>query len=306
LSKPSLSTMWGIGRFDDLRVFVRKALEMGFEAIELNYDVTPTMLTSIRQTGVPITSLHNCCPQAVDAAGRRIRGLVLSSLDEQTRRLAVDFTRQTIDAAQSLGAKAIILHSGNLDLVAEEGRLQNLFERGKAGSEDYRQARENLMTRRALVRQPYLDAFRKSLNSISRHAAEKGIMVGLENRADYHDIPNLEDMKLLLSGFDAGPVGYWHDVGHAHRLEVLGFYKHQEWLDAFEGRLIGMHLHDCVGLKDHQCPGTGEIDFSLLKRYVRPETLLVAELNRVNPENAVKAGLEYLRRLGFFDNGDPQ
>lgn len=298
--------MWGIGRFDDLRKFVSKALELGFEEVELNYDVTALMLSQIVDTGVRISSLHNYCPAPEDEAGRRIRGLLMSSLDEKKRHLAVKYTKRTIDAARSLGVRVVVVHSGGLDLAAEEGRLHSLFERGQVGSREYERVKEALIARREEVRKPHLEVLMDSLREVSDHAFGAGVKIGLEIRADYHDIPNLEEVQLFLSALPAESTGYWHDVGHAHRLEKLGFYRHQDWLEAFGDRLLGVHLHDCSGLSDHGFPGSGEIDLAMVKRYVRPDTILVAEFAGFNSEAEVKSGLAHLRELGFFQDGNSE
>ncbi|NIS46468.1 MAG: hypothetical protein GWN76_11420, partial [candidate division Zixibacteria bacterium] len=42
--------------------------------------------------------------------------------------------------------------------------------------------------------------------------------------------------------------------------------------------LIGVHLHDAIGLDDHIPPGSGEIDFAALKPFLKADTIKVIEL----------------------------
>ena len=59
---------------------------------------------------------------------------------------------------------------------------------------------------------------------------------------------------LLDLGYDE-VVGYWHDVGHAQTLEHLSLCSHEEWLRRFAGQMVGVHLHDVVGVRDHLAAG---------------------------------------------------
>jgi sugar phosphate isomerase/epimerase len=71
-------------------------------------------------------------------------------------------------------------------------------------------------------------------------------------------------------------------------------------LENMAPRLAGFHLHDVTEEgRDHQVPGTGTIDFSMVREFVRPEHALVAELSpRLTPDE-VKAARDFLLgRLG--------
>ena len=54
-------------------------------------------------------------------------------------------------------------------------------------------------------------------------------------------------------------IGFLYDVGHAQTLDILGFYRHEDWLERFAPRIIGTHLHDVVGTTDHFAPGMGTV-----------------------------------------------
>jgi hypothetical protein len=73
----------------------------------------------------------------------------------------------------------------------------------------------------------------------------------MENRFHDSDIPLPDEFDAFFRlGLRQG-VGYWHDVGHAQLLAHLGCWAHEEWLGRFTGRMIGIHLHDMVGVSDH-------------------------------------------------------
>ncbi|MBW1983013.1 MAG: TIM barrel protein, partial [Deltaproteobacteria bacterium] len=130
-------------------------------------------------------------------------------------------------------------------------------------------------------------------------AAEKGIVLGLENRVNYHEIPSLEEMEYFLTAFEGRPIGYWHDLGHAEIQDRLGFCSHNEWLSWFSSRMIGVHLHDVRGIDDHYAPGTGDLDWDLLARSIPGHALKVCELANWNaPENVAEA-VTFLKNKGI-------
>jgi sugar phosphate isomerase/epimerase len=106
-------------------------------------------------------------------------------------------------------------------------------------------------------------------------------------------------MAFLLREFAGAPLGYWHDTGHAHHWEVMGWARQEDFLKALSDHLVGLHLHDARGPDDHLAPGTGEIDFALVARYLKEDALRVAEVHSPSDAQAYREGLELLRRLGF-------
>ena len=140
----------------------------------------------------------------------------------------------------------------------------------------------------------------KAWRGLAKYARERGVRLGLENRADYHEIPSLEEMKDMLHAFDDGVVGYWHDTGHAHNTEALGFTAAKEWLRCLGQRLFGLHLHDVQGINDHRVAGVGEVDFAALRPYLTPEVIPVCEFAAGPSLADIRAGREYLARQGIL------
>jgi sugar phosphate isomerase/epimerase len=81
------------------------------------------------------------------------------------------------------------------------------------------------------------------------------VRLGVENRYHHMDLPSLDEMGELLGLADADRLGFLYDVGHAQTLDRLGFYSHEEWLKRYGSRIIGVHLHDALGVEDHRMPG---------------------------------------------------
>ncbi len=125
-------------------------------------------------------------------------------------------------------------------------------------------------------------------------AEKQGVLLGLENRYHYHELPGLDDFEIIFEQFRGAPIGYWHDTGHAHANEVLGLIPRNALLQTYAGSLIGVHLHDAIGLDDHIPPGIGEIDFTSLKSFLKAETLKVMEIKPGIPSSKVSKGIRFI------------
>jgi len=134
-----------------------------------------------------------------------------------------------------------------------------------------------------------------SLDRLMSHAERQGVILGLENRFHYHELPTPDVFETLLTEFKGGPIGYWHDTGHAHTNELLGIIAPGTLLEAFGENLIGMHWHDARGLDDHLVPGQGEIDFNALKPYIQKDLPIVIELKPGTPHQEVNKSIQFTR-----------
>ncbi len=292
--------MWAKGRFGHMAAFAAKAQELGFTHIEANASVSPRMLAQLLQTTVPIASIHSPCPAVLSSRGAPAGSLSLSSLDESERMEAISFAQRTIDLASSLSARAIVLHMGEVPIdLSLQDRLHKLYTDHHAHTKEYTQATEELVYQRISRVPPYLDAARNSLRELSEYGRQQGIMLGLETRFNLHEIPNMDEMAELLNEASENLVGYWHDVGHAEVQQRLGFSLHEEWLSRFKDRMIGVHLHDILGISDHRAPGTGDMDWVMVAEYLPPGIERVCEVGEWNGEEDMLGVVDFLRERGI-------
>jgi sugar phosphate isomerase/epimerase len=302
LLEVSLSTMWVKGRFSHMAGFAAKAKELGFTHIEANASISSQMLSELLKTTIPISSIHSPCPAASSSRGIPISSLSLSSLDESERIEAVNFTNQTIDLAASVKAKAIVLHMGEVPIdLSLQDRLFKLHDEGYAQTKEYSQAKEELVYQRTSQAPNYLDAAKKSLQEISEYSQQKGIILGLETRFHPHEIPNIDEMAELLNEVPESLVGYWHDVGHAEVQQQLGFSLHKEWLSRFRDRMVGIHLHDVIGISDHHAPGKGNMNWEMVAEYLPPGIVKVCEIGEWNDEEQMQGVVEFLQKEGVLN-----
>ena len=300
----SLSTMWARGRFKHMAEFVAKAREFGFTGIEAHNSLSPEMLDELIKTSVPISSIHSPCPACLSSEGIPIAGLSLSSIEETERRQAIGFARKTIDLASRVGARAIIIHMGEVPVSPNlEEKLHQLYDEGLAESKEYIQTREQLISERSFKAPRCLEAARRSLDELSKYSKQQGIMLGLESRFYFHEVPDINEMGELLSGAETNSVGYWHDVGHVEVQQRLGFTPHKEWLLRFNDRMIGIHLHDVIGLSDHRAPGKGNVNWGMIAKHLPQGVIRTCEIGEWNEEEHIREAIPFLQGTGIIVKG---
>jgi sugar phosphate isomerase/epimerase len=272
---------------------VAELIDLGFDTLELDVHITRKMIQEVQEMvragDVRVSSLHNYCPLP-DGIPREIAGgdaLMLSAPDPRERRTAVDQSRETIDWAVRLGAKAVVLHLGRPYMIADQRTALRLIECGMR-ERAVELIRRGLEEREA-IKQPHLGSVIESVRELADHARGAGVRLGLETRYYCFEFPAFDEFETILDEVDSPTVGYWHDTGHAHTQALLGVATQQDYLRRYGDRLVGMHLHDSVGSSDHRAVTQGEIDFSQIMPYVRDDTLLVLEVHKGDARDLVRS-----------------
>jgi HAD superfamily hydrolase (TIGR01549 family) len=295
----SLSTMWQRTNFPTLNDFLISTRRLGFQKIELNHQVNSAMIAEMDITHTQISSIHEPCPADMTVEELKKRDWLISSLNEGNRQEGVKAVQRSIDLAYRLGAFTVVIHSGTVEMDRTvENRLRKLFELGLTHSVEYQQIQEQLIARRQLLAPPRFESVKKSIRELTEYADRFGVRLGLENRYYFMEFPSPEELDTLLSLSREDHLGYIYDVGHAYALAKLGFYPFDDWLKRFSKRLFGVHLHDVIGISDHHIPGKGEVDFTLIARYLPENTLRTCEFQNFNSFEDVKASLIYLKEHG--------
>jgi len=307
LTQFALSSFWSSGRDWRLRDFFAAGAALGFDYFELSGTLRghDTFYDEIRPGVFRMVSLHDPAPPArgqtrVGSAELRRADIVYTSLDEERRRRAVVLTKNSIDVAAEYGARFVVLHPGQTSAnPAIEERLKQLFAQGAINNSEAEALRSRLATERAHQHREHMDALHRSLDELVAYASARNIQLGLENRPA-HEITNFAEMGEILAWYPDGVVGYWHDTGHAQVQANLGFTPHVDWLRAYAPRVVGIHLHDAVGVTNHHAPGSGNVDWRALARYAPPNAIRVLEVDRTVPADAVRAGVAHLRATGWL------
>jgi sugar phosphate isomerase/epimerase len=290
LDRFALSTMWMQHRLDRVADFAVAARDLGFGGIEVSHIVTPAMLGNADVATMNIRSVHFPAPTIPSPFGQPAEAL-LSAPDEHQRRWAVAQGCASIDLAVSAGAAAVCLHLGETPAMRRlEWALAQRFLGGQRGTAIYAAALAEVEADRARVAGPALAAAQRSLEELAAYARPRGVVLGIEARVHHWQIPTFVELDLLLANSDPAVVGFWYDCGHVQVLHNLGFHQHDAWLAAYAVRIVGVHLHDVAGLRDHLLPGLGELDFRRVLSALPAAVVLTCELDWYYTPQEIVAG----------------
>jgi putative hydrolase of the HAD superfamily len=295
----SLSTMWAIKTLPTLTDFFEFARRVGFARIELNHKITSAMLAGIDLSLFQFSSVHEPCPADISADDLKKRDWLISSLNEENRRVGVKAIQRSVDLASQLGASAVVIHAGHArPETGLEKKLHGLIASGRGGSDVYCEIQRQMIQARAEAAEAGFESVKRSMTELLAYAEKSGVRLGVENRYHYMEFPNPDELGILLELAGPDRIGFIYDVGHAHTLDRLGFYPHEEWLQRFGPRIIGAHLHDVAEATDHYAPGLGGVDFSMVARYLPENAFRTCEFQTFNTPEQLNAGLKILAEHG--------
>ena len=302
----SLSTSWHGASALSPEELITRTTAMGFDRIELGFHLSMEMAdayVAAAQRGVlRISSVHNVCPVPPGFTPGTFfpDHFSLASCVQEERLRAVELASGTLRLAQRAGARVMVLHAGRVEIPDRMRQLRSVADAGNRRSDEYERILVEMRRERESAKQPHMKALKTSLEALVPLAERWDVIIGLETRYYYRELPNTEEFAELFAHFKGtAHVKYWHDMGHALVMEYLGLSGPGDFLERFAGLLCGIHFHDVRGSQDHRLPGQGSVDFSLFKPYLRPEVIRVLEVHPPVSDQELAQARQFLEQIEF-------
>jgi sugar phosphate isomerase/epimerase len=281
---------------------LREMADLGFDRVELSHGIrislVPGILRAVEEGVVKVGSTHNFCPLPMGAFQAAPNFFQPSSADSQERDQWQRQTKRSIDFAAQVDARLLVCHLGSVKYfwLQPDRHIAAYREAhpdaARSGDKAYRALVDRALLKIRRRMPPFWQRTQDCIRSVLDYASEKNVTLGLENRERFEELPIDADFPEFLAGMPSpAPVGYWHDVGHAHLKEGMGLVDHRRQLEDNASRMLGFHLHDVDSEgHDHQAIGSGGVDFGMVSRFWRPEHILVIELSpRVTAEEVLSS-----------------
>jgi sugar phosphate isomerase/epimerase len=280
---------------------LREIRELGFEYAELSHGIRislmPGVLEAVRAGEIRISTVHNFCPLPIGVNRANPNVFKFTSTDARERENAWRHSLKTLETAEQVGARLVVLHLGAVEMRNYTEKLESLVERGRRESSKYEKYCAEALEKREARKERHQEAAYELLRRLVPEAEQRGLLLGVENREALEEIPFETDFPMFFREFPQPTVCYWHDFGHAQIKENLGLIMHGMHLGAMAERLAGFHIHDVeFPGRDHRPPGKGTIDFAGLARWVRSEHLKILEMSPGVSAEEVMEGVEHLRQ----------
>jgi len=302
----ALSTNWCAQRHEAGEAVVDEILELGFDALELGYHTTEELADGVRRRvregAVAVDSVHAYCPVPVGAPHGYPELYLLASQDEDERAMASILVGRTLAFAESLGARAVVLHAGRIFLRAFLSELNTrtlvdaLEDEGTPEGPRYQRLLAKALRRRTKKARVCFDGFCFSLEMLLPKFEKAGVALCLENLPSIEAFPDEGEMMMLKRRFDTPALAYWHDMGHGQVRENLGWIRHEEAARLLLPVTRGVHIHDAAPpMNDHLPPGKGMIDFGAFAMYGADAVIKVFEPSESASPDELKEALAFVR-----------
>jgi len=303
----ALSTNWCNRTIESGEEIADKAIELGFDSLELGFHTTAEQAEGFRRRldEIPVGSVHAFCPVPLSAPQGYPELYQLASFDEDARALARFHVRKNVEFAADIGATAVVLHAGRVGLGTLFRRgfgsqtLRGILEKcgNDVSAKPYRRALERAMKVRRERGAKMMEVFRGELSALAPDLARLGVVLGLENLPYLEGFPDEVEMAQIAEEFSGAPVKAWFDTGHHRVREMHGWLGGREF-SAESLPAAGMHLNDVKDyFDDHDAPGCGKVDFAALAPLAHSVRHIVFEPKSHVGEESLRAGLDLIRRI---------
>lgn len=272
--------------------------ELGFEYIEASHGLSltllPGLMKAVDEGRIRVAGVHNFCPAPIDIAGDAPDAYRFTSHRPEERERAMRLSMETLLVAARLEARYVVLHMGEVELFRGHEctrELQRMVRHGYRGTVEYARLKGEYVRKRAKLAPLYYERARQALYKLAERAKELNLVLGVEGRSHFEQVPGELEMPRLLEEFADNPhVRYWHDFGHIQRKHNLMLLNHDRYLRSLAPHIYGAHVNDVQWpQRDHRAPFQGgDVDFDgLLPRYFTQAMPLTWELSSSVTKEAI-------------------
>ena len=312
----SLSTNWCNRRLATGEEIADKALELGFDELELGFHTPADQVPGFRSRldRMPVGSVHAYCPVPISAPCGYPELYTLASFDEDARALARFHVKRNAEFAAEMGADTVVLHAGRVSFAGflvgrnfTSGTLRAALQKAQGDVKAKRYARllAKAKRRRRERGARLLDVFKRELEALFPDLERLGVVLALENLPYLEGFPDEAEMAEIAAAYPDAPVKAWFDTGHHRVRESHGWLAapaepkaEGEEPSAVAPPPRGMHLNDVVDFNDdHLAPGFGKVDFAALADMARASRHVVFEPNGGVSEEDLAKGVSLIRLL---------
>ncbi len=209
---------------------LREIRDLGFEYAELSHGIRISLLPGIIEAvdagEIRISTLHNFCPLPIGVNHANPNLFGFSSLDARERENAWRYSIKTIETAQRLKARLVVLHMGCIDMKDYTDKLIEMVGAGLNQTPKYEKLCAEVIDKREQKKERHVQLGGEMLARLVEEADVRGIQLGIENREALEELPLESDFTLFFREFPSPTVCYWHDTGHAQIKANLGFIHH--------------------------------------------------------------------------------
>ena len=311
-NKIALSTCCCSHNFEDGYAMLEWIANLGFKEVELSHGISinlvPGILKAVEDGVISIVSVHNFCPLPIGINSPMPNLFKPTSSNKAEIALWKRYSQETIKFAKSVGAEKVIMHSGSAWFFfgSPVPRLYNWINDNSiklqelAKNSNYVEMRNKVIGKIKRSSSRRYDYLKSNFDYISGFAKSHSIILGIENREGFEELPLDQDHIEFIKKFSLdGPIRYWHDTGHAEIKSLYGLLDHEERLEKSKDYTTGFHIHDVSDSgKDHQEVGTGIIDFQMISKYIDPfNHSLILELSPALSSDALLRSRDYILKV---------
>lgn len=264
--------------------------ELGFDTIEashgLSLSMMPGIIQAVEEKRIQVAGVHNFCPSPIDILNDAPDAFQFTSHRPEKRERAMRLTKETMQAAATLGASYVVLHMGSVSLMkghAATRQLERMTRHGEQHTRAYAKLKGELIRKRRQYSSLYFERAVQALQELHETATRLNLVLGIEGRSHFEQVPDEWEMPRLLDMFkDVPSVRYWHDFGHIQRKHNLQMLRHDQYLQKLHPYIYGAHVNDVRWpARDHRAPFLGgDVDFDhLLPRFFKRSMPLTWELS---------------------------